>query len=520
MSLAASVILWIFGDGVLWILSSTILLSIAAFNIIRWRMVNMINKVPGLPSLPIIGNTIEVNVDHDEIFARVAATRYLWGRTSGICKAWLGIRPYIFISKASAVEVILSSSKHIEKSRDYSYLHPWLGQGLLTSSGAKWQFRRKILTPSFHFRILDDFLGVFTEHARMLTMILSREIDKGPFNLFPYITRCTLDIICETAMGRQIHAQTNENSEYAEAVYRIGSIIQTRQAKIWLQPEWLFKFSPLYKQHQECLEYLHGFSNRVIKEKRAELKKVKEGRLNYNSSNDEETNYGVKKRLAFLDLLLKTAEEEKVPLSDEDIREEVDTFMFEGHDTTSAALCWLLFLLGSNPKIQEKVFNEQQSIFGDSGRNPTTQDLTKMKYLECCIKEALRLYPSVPMFARLLTSDVKIDKFLIPAGTTAMIVAYQLHRDPEVFPQPERFIPERFLDRDSTRNPFGYVPFSAGPRNCIGQKFALMEEKVIVSWILRKFKITSDDKREDLVLLAELILRPKNGIRISIEPRR
>ncbi|KAK9506236.1 hypothetical protein O3M35_008207 [Rhynocoris fuscipes] len=111
------------------------------------------------------------------------------------------------------------------------------------------------------------------------------------------------------------------------------------------------------------------------------------------------------------------------------------------------------------------------------------------------------------------------DKFLIPSGTTAVIVAYQLHRDPDVFPQPEKFIPERFLERDSTKNPYSYVPFSAGPRNCIGQKFAVMEEKVIVSNIIRNYKITSVDRREDLVLLAELILRPKSGIRMIVERR-
>ncbi|KAK9506237.1 hypothetical protein O3M35_008208 [Rhynocoris fuscipes] len=197
----------------------------------------------------------------------MSSTRFLWGRTSGICKAWLGIHPYVFISKASAAEVILSSPKHIEKSREYLYLHPWLGQGLLTSSGAKWQYRRKILTPSFHFRILDDFMGVFTEHARMLTTKLSNEIGKGPFNLYPYITRCTLDIICETAMGRQIHAQSNEDSEYVEAVYGIGSIIQTRQAKIWLQPDWLFRLTPLYRKHQQYLKILHEYSNRVRNKK-------------------------------------------------------------------------------------------------------------------------------------------------------------------------------------------------------------------------------------------------------------
>ncbi|KAJ6637287.1 Cytochrome P450 4c3, partial [Pseudolycoriella hygida] len=109
----------------------------------RSRMVKLINKIPGPPALPFIGNTVECNVDHDEIFARITALRSLWGRRQGICKAWFGLLPYVFVSDAAKVETIMGSPKHIDKSRDYDFLHPWLGTGLLTSHGKKWHSRRK-----------------------------------------------------------------------------------------------------------------------------------------------------------------------------------------------------------------------------------------------------------------------------------------------------------------------------------------------------------------------------------------
>ncbi|XP_046668651.1 LOW QUALITY PROTEIN: cytochrome P450 4c3-like [Homalodisca vitripennis] len=490
--------------------------ALLVYNLRRMRMVQLIGKIPGPEALPIIGNCLQMNVDHDEIFERLAGSRKLWGRSLGFSKGWLGNKPYIFISKATALEEIIGSVKHIEKSSEYNYLHPWLGTGLLTSSGQKWQFRRKILTPAFHFRILDDFIDIFREQSDIFVEKLQKECGQGTFNIFPYVTLCALDIICETAMGHQVQAQSNSDSEYVRAVYEIGSIVQTRQAKLWLQPDWLFRMSSLHKRHQNCINILHSFSNKVITDRKAEISKNKsQGEQLF----DEKEDLGGKKRLAFLDLLIEASQDGKV-LSDEDIREEVDTFMFEGHDTTSAGISWLLFLLGWHPDIQDKVVAEIEAVFGGEDRPLTMKDLTSMKYLECCIKEALRLYPSVPIMARSLQEDIVIEGYTIPAGTVAMIITYMLHRDPEVFPHPERFNPDHFLAENCRgRHPYAFIPFSAGPRNCVGQKFALLEEKAVISTFLRKYRIVSVDRREDLTLLGELILRPKNGLRVKIFPR-
>lgn len=106
---------------------------------------------------------------------------------------------------------------------------------------------------------------------------------------------------------------------------------------------------------------------------------------------------------------------------------------------------------------------------GDRERTPTMKELNDMKYLECCIKEGLRLYPSVPLIARKINEDVAIGDYVIPSGTTAMIVTYMLHRNPDVYPKPELYNPDRFLPQNCYgRHPYAYIPFSAGPRNCIG----------------------------------------------------
>ncbi|KAI5703803.1 hypothetical protein M8J75_016388 [Diaphorina citri] len=480
------------------------------------RLVKLINRIPGPTSLPVLGNSIECNVDNQEVFNRIISSKRLFGHKKGLNRIWLGGTPYVFIHTAENAEPILNNSRTIHKSSDYRYIEPWLGNGLLTSAGHIWHQRRKILTPAFHFRILEDFVEVFQEQSEVLVRRLG-EVGVGEsVNVFPYVTLCTLDIVCETAMGRKINAQGDSNSDYVKAVYEIGSIIQKRQAKIYLQPDILFRLSSLYKKHQCCLNTLHSFSYKVINERKAEL----EARKNTEDETKEDPTEHVKKRPAFLDLLIEASERHN--LTDENIREEVDTFMFEGHDTTSAAICWTLLLLGSNQEIQNKVYEEivTTSSKASSLKPFTTRSLNSMKYLEACIKEALRLYPSVPFIARKLSEDIPLPDYVLPRDTEVIIVVYNLHRNPEVFPRPELYDPDRFLSENAaSRNPYAYIPFSAGPRNCIGQKFAMLEEKVILASILRRFRVEAVDRREDLTLLGELILRPQDGIRVRLFPR-
>lgn len=265
---------------------------------------------------------------------------------------------------------------------------------------------------------------------------------------------------------------------------------------------------------RSVLKTLHGFTEKVIAERKKELE---EKRVD---DQDEEV-MGKKQKLAFLDLLVEASKGGTL-LSDYDIREEVDTFMFEGHDTTATNMSFTLWLLATHPQIQTRCQEELDQIFeGDQERPATSQDLAAMKYLECCLKESLRLYQSVPIISRILGEDVEIDGKVLPAKTNVILFKFLLHRDPKTFPDPDRFDPERFSleSVQGRRHPYSYVPFSAGPRNCIGQKFATMEEKVLVSSVLRKYNLRSSMTVEEIPLCAEVILRPKNGLRISLTPR-
>ncbi|CAL8091231.1 unnamed protein product [Orchesella dallaii] len=436
---------------------------------------------------------------------------------------WIGnFLPYVVVSDADNIEKLLSTTNHIDKGKyDYSLLHEWLGTGLLTAPRTKWSARRKMLTPSFHFKILEDFMPIFNEQATILLDCLSnKENDGKSFDIFPYITRCTLDIICETAMGKKINIQTSlENEDYFEAVNGMCELILQKNTQPWLRFAPIYYLSSVSRHERDYLKKLKGFTLSVIKSRKAD-RATRNSETRNSNKGESEGIYG-KERKAFLDLLLDASENGNV-LTDADISEEVDTFMFEGHDTTAANLGWTTMLLAAHPECQKKVHEELDEIFKDDPtRDVTTADVSKMKYLECCVKESLRLYPSVPLIMRQIDHDIKLGNGkVMPQGATAFIVIYFNHRDPAHFPEPLKFNPERFSIENSTkRHPYAYVPFSAGPRNCIGQKFALLEEKVVLAKLFRTYSMEVTEKMEDVIPVPDVILRPKNGVNVAIRKR-
>ncbi|KAG9347000.1 hypothetical protein JZ751_005927 [Albula glossodonta] len=461
--------------------------------------------IPGVAgAYPIIGHALQFKNNAGDFFSQIIEGTNEF-RHLPLLKIWIGPIPFIVLFHAETIEMVLNSPKHMDKAYAYRFLYPWLG------TGDKWRGRRKMLTPTFHFSILTEFLEVMNEQAVILTEKLGKQAGRGPFNCFSFITLCALDIICETAMGKKIYAQSNSDSEYVRSVYKMSDIITRRQRTPWYWPDCIYYLLGEGKEHNRILKVLHSFTESVIRE-RAECANSVES--------DSDSDQGLRRRRAFLDMLLKTTDEDGNGLSHKDIQEEVDTFMFEGHDTTAASMNWALYLLGSHPEEQRRVKQELWEVFGSSDRPVGADDLRRLRYLECVIKESLRLFPAVPLFARSICEDCHINGFKVPKGVNAVIIPYALHRDPRYFPDPEEFRPERFLPENSAgRHPYAFIPFSAGPRNCIGQRFAMMEEKVILAWVLRNFSVEACQAREDLRPLGELILRPEKGIWIKLGQR-
>ncbi|CAN7939371.1 unnamed protein product [Ixodes hexagonus] len=331
-------------------------------------------------------------------------------RKQGMLRFYDATRPVLAIFKADAVEDLLTSNVILDKGKEYDIIRPWLASGLLTSAGAKWRARRKLLTPAFHFRILEDFLPVLNDQSQVFVRNLSDHGKECSYNIVPSVTLCTLDIICETIMGYVLNAQKNKRSDYVQAIQVVGEAFTRRleSPAFWIDS--IFRLSQSGKQFFESVRSLHEFTTKVIQERKKELQKQPPDAFEHCDDDDV---YGLKTnhKRPFLDILLREHLKDPQNFTEEDVREEVDTFTFEGHDTTAMGISWALYLIGLYHEHQDLIHQELVSIFGDDKvRQITSEDLKEMKYLECCLKESQRLYPSVPFISRTCSEELVIGQ--------------------------------------------------------------------------------------------------------------
>ncbi|XP_055302936.1 probable cytochrome P450 4ac1 [Sitodiplosis mosellana] len=458
----------------------------------------------GPPMYPIIGSTQFLFSSQENTFKM--GTSLCSKYPSGFMYWTFGIMVY-HIYSADSFERIVTNPKHIEKSFTYKFLHQLLGTGLLTSTAEKWFARRKLLTPAFHFNILNGFQSTFNEQ----TEILLREIRKNEVNnpegthLQKLISRFTLNTICESAMGVKL-TKIDELDDYRSKINAIGKYQVERMTVPWFLIDWLYNWFGNGSKENQLTDQAHAFTGGVIATKR---KAFLANQKQQNATEGEENDSYTKRRHAMLDTLLMAELNQKIDRAG--IQEEVDTFVFEGFDTTMTAITFILLAIANHEDVQQKLYEEIKAHEGEPNYNNLT-------YMDAVIKEALRLYPAVPFIGRILGEDTVIDNVKLPAKTIIHIIIHVLHRDPANFPDPEKFQPNRFLNNE-VRHPFAYVPFSAGQRNCIGQKFAMMELRTVVGEIVKNFELKPITKTEDVVIISDLILRARDPIRVKFVAR-
>ncbi|XP_039499371.1 cytochrome P450 4g15 [Drosophila santomea] len=566
------------------LLLPTLVLWYIYWRLSRAHLYRLAGRLPGPRGLPIVGHLFDVIGPASSVFRTVIRKSAPFEH---IAKMWIGPKLVVFIYDPRDVELLLSSHVYIDKASEYKFFKPWLGDGLLISTGQKWRSHRKLIAPTFHLNVLKSFIELFNENSRNVVRKLRAE-DGRTFDCHDYMSEATVEILLETAMGVSKKTQDKSGFEYAMAVMRMCDILHARHRSIFLRNEFVFTLTRYYKEQGRLLNIIHGLTTKVIRSKKAafeqgtrgslaqcELKaaalerereqlgggggrdelmagsddkdkekdqerekdkdKEKEKEkatpvagLSYGQSaglkddlDVEDNDIGEKKRLAFLDLMLESAQNGAL-ITDTEIKEQVDTIMFEGHDTTAAGSSFFLSLMGIHQDIQDRVLAELDSIFGDSQRPATFQDTLEMKYLERCLMETLRMYPPVPLIARELQEDLKLNSgnYVIPRGATVTVATVLLHRNPKVYANPNVFDPDNFLpERQANRHYYAFVPFSAGPRSCVGRKYAMLKLKILLSTILRNYRVYSDLTESDFKLQADIILKREEGFRVRLQPR-
>ncbi|KAG9468810.1 hypothetical protein GDO78_021905 [Eleutherodactylus coqui] len=369
----------------------------------------------------------------------------------------------------------------------YHFLTPWIGKGLLVLSGQKWSQHRQLLTPGFHYDVLKPYVSLMSDCVTVMLEKWERLIPDGnPVELFQHVSLMTLDTIMKCAFSYESNCQMDSENAYIKAVYDLSQLVDFRMYFLPYHNDLIFHLSPHGFHFRRALRIAHEHTDKVIKERKQLLQE------------DTELEKIQKKRhLDFLDILLCAKDESGRGLSDEDVRAEVDTFMFEGHDTTASGISWILYCLAKYPEHQEKCREEIREVLQD--RKIEWEDLGKLLYTSMCIKESMRLFPPVPGMARELKEPITFcDGRTLPAGLFYVV-----------------FDPLRFSPEKSNKHSHAFLPFSAGRRNCIGQNFAMNELKVAIALTLQRFELCTVPGREPL-MQPQLVLRSLNGIYLNL----
>jgi cytochrome P450 len=365
---------------------------------------------------------------------------------------------------------------------------PFAGEGLLTSDGPLWKQQRKLVRPAFHHGALATYADVMVKHTGRT---IDRFEDGRVIELQGTMSELTLPIVVECLFGGDVTRYAAEVSALMSAVldasnHRLNSALRL--------PSWMP--TPRHIRERRALGRLDEIIHELIAARRA--------------SSDG--------RRDLLSMLLTAVDADSgVRMSDEQLRDEMMTLFLAGHETIANALTWTWYLLSQNPGAEAALLDEVDGVL--QGRMPALADLANLPYTEMVVREALRLYPPAPGVAREPIEDVTIGGYSVPRGSLVSITSYAMQRDARFFPDPERFDPGRFAAGWEQRLPrYAYLPFGGGPRICIGISFAMMETRLILAAVARRWRMRLEPN-QSVVPMQLVTVRPRDGIRMRLAKR-
>nr|ABQ59243.1 CYP97C3 [Chlamydomonas reinhardtii]BCR82585.1 cytochrome P450 [synthetic construct] len=394
-----------------------------------------------------------------------------------------------------------AAAKHVLRSTDNSQRNIYnkglvaevseflFGKGFAISGGDAWKARRRAVGPSLHKAYLEAMLDrVFGASSLFAADKLRKAAAEGtPVNMEALFSQLTLDIIGKSVFNYDFNSLTSD-SPVIQAVYT--ALKETEQRATDLLPLWKVRgigwLIPRQRKALEAVELIRKTTNDLIKQCK-EMVDEEEMRA-ASAAAAAGTEYLNEADPSVLRFLIAAREE----VDSTQLRDDLLSMLVAGHETTGSALTWTLYLLVNNPDKMAKAQAEVDAVLG-SRLPPTMADYGQLRYVMRCVNESMRLYPHPPvLLRRALVEDELPGGFKVPVGQDVMISVYNIHHSPAVWDDPEAFIPERFGPLDGPvpneqNTDFRYIPFSGGPRKCVGDQFALMEAVVALTVLLRQY---------------------------------
>ncbi|XP_005103001.1 cytochrome P450 3A24 [Aplysia californica] len=406
--------------------------------------------------------------------------------------------------------------KHFNSFNDRRTLfeqEPPLDKQLLSLKGEDWKRVRNVVSPTFTSGKIKRMTPLVERNLKVLLDIVKAKQEGGEeVELKELCSRFSMDVIASTAFGTDISSQTNPDDEFTKQAKAVmNGISPLLLALIIFFPFLLkvFRWVGLKFKGQTAVEYLDRFVEKAITERKTD---GQAGKFN-----------------DFVDLLLNSEAHgegengvtaaDRASLSKAEMHGQSLVFLLAGYETTSIVMAFTLFLIANHPDCLRAAQQEvDQKLGGAFPDHDSIQDLT---FLDMCINESMRMFPPGLFIDRVCNEDIEIQGVRIPKGMVVLAPVYAIHHDDEIYPEPDKFKPERFLpENKNLRHPFAFLPFGSGPKNCIGMRFALMEMKMLLAAILQKYTPVSCEKTVYPIKITKMLLRAEKDLWVKFELRK
>lgn len=399
----------------------------------------------------------------------------------------LGWTPVLLLNNPNYIEEVFSQQNRVFMRKGPIFRNNsklLLGNGLFLSEGKFYHQQRKLAQPAFHKQMIAFYGEVMVAQTNH---VIANWQDGQERDVYKEFVSITMSIVAKTMLGTELDAAA-ANSVTAALDATMNRLVNRRNA-LFLVPNWLP--TPSHLRFCKAVKQLDQIVYDIINQRRTNAE-----------------NQGT-----FLDLLM-YAQEEGNKITLQQLRDEVINIFLAGHESTASALTWISFVLSQHPLVETKLIEELQTVL--SGRTPTVADLPQLRYTEAIALETLRLYPPVWFLERMALEDTEIAGYPVSKGTLVFASTWSAHRNPDFFPEPEKFNPSRWDDGLAKRLPLGaYFPFSLGARSCLGKDFGMMELVLLIAKIFQNFQLKLVPGHP-VEILPSLTLRPKYGMKMLL----